>query len=208
MTKKIDHLVYCVQNLEDAISDLEKKLGVTAIIGGRHTTQGTKNALINLGDKCYLEILAIDHENQTVKTDRWMGIDLLQESKITRWAIKSNKIIADAKYLEQYNKLMGHVTKGSRKMTNGKTLIWQIAMPLSAPEIDIAPFITDWSDSDAHPTDSLDHKCKLLELRLSHPNPKDLENLFYKLDIGVSITKSENISIKAIIQCPKGIVHL
>jgi len=208
MQRKIDHIVYCVPNLEKAIIELENKLGVKTAIGGRHLTQGTKNALINLGDKCYLEILAIDEDNKDITTDRWMGIDLLQGSKITRWALKAMDIKEDATHLNQYNTNMGQVTGGSRKMTNGKTLTWQIAMPLSSPEVEIVPFITDWSDSDAHPTDSLDHDCRLLELRLSHPNPMDIQNLFNQMNIGLTITKSQTATIELIVQTPNRIVSI
>lgn len=208
MSRKIDHIVYCVHNLEEAIVDLENKLGVKATIGGAHLTQGTKNALINLGDQCYLEILAIDQTNTDIKAPRWMGIDLLQSAKVTRWALKTQDITQDSKALQQYNSDMGQVTGGSRKMTNGKTLAWQIAMPLPSPEVDIIPFITDWSESEAHPTDSMDHECKLLELRLNHPIPTEVQNLFDQMFIDFKINKSTNATIKAIIQCPNGIVQL
>ena len=208
MSRKIDHIVYCVHNLKEAIVDLENKMGVKATIGGAHLTQGTKNALINLGDQCYLEILAIDQTNTDIKAPRWMGIDLLQSAKVTRWALKTQDITQDSKALQQYNSDMGQVTGGSRKMTNGKTLAWQIAMPLPSPEVDIIPFITDWSESEAHPTDSMDHECKLLELRLNHPIPTEVQNLFDQMFIDFKINKSTNATIKAIIQCPNGIVQL
>ena len=206
--RKIDHIVYCVANLDQAVIDLENMLGVKAMIGGAHITQGTKNALINLGQECYLEILAIDEDNIDIKAPRWMGIDLLQRSKTTRWALKSDNITDDSKALKNYNSDMGLVTGGSRKMTNGKTLTWQIAMPLSTPEIEIAPFIADWSASEAHPTDTLDQPCKLLELRLNHPNPGELQNLFDRMNIIVKINKASTVSIQAIIQCPNGIIQL
>ena len=208
MSRKIDHIVYCVYNLEEAINNLENKLGVKATIGGAHLTQGTKNALISLGDECYLEILAIDESNTDIKAPRWMGIDVLQSSKITRWALKTKDITQDSKTLQQYNSDMGKVTGGSRKMTTGKTLSWQIAMPLSTPEVDIAPFITDWSESEAHPIDSLKQPCQLLELQFNHPNPKVLQKLFDQMDIATKINKANSTSIKAIIECPNGIVEL
>ena len=81
-------------------------------------------------------------------------------------------------------------------------------MPLPSPEVDIIPFITDWSESEAHPTDSMDHECKLLELRLNHPIPTEAQNLFDQMFIEFKINKSTNATIKAIIQCPNGIVQL
>lgn len=208
MSRKIDHIVYCVPNLEDAVIDLESMLGVKANIGGTHNTQGTKNALINLGEECYLEILAIDESNTDIKAPRWMGIDLLQSSKLTRWALKADDINTDSKSLSVHNPDMGQVTGGSRMMTNGKTLKWKIAMPLHSPEVEVAPFITDWSESEAHPTDSLDHECQLLELLLNHPNPTEVQSLFDQMNINIRINKSETTFIQATIKCPKGIVLL
>jgi len=43
-TRKIDHLVYCVLDLDSAIEQLYDEIGVRAIVGGRHLNQGTKNA--------------------------------------------------------------------------------------------------------------------------------------------------------------------
>ena len=204
----IDHIVYCVEDLTQAIINLESKLGVKAVIGGTHQTQGTKNALINLGDRCYLEVLAIDKKNTQIKAPRWMGIDLLQTNKITRWALSSQDIYKDSEYLKGYNKHMGQITGGSRMMTNGKTLTWKIAMPLSTPEVEIVPFITDWSASEAHPTDALDQPCKLLEIHLKHPNPKEIESLFADMNIGIKIISAETTSIHIIIECPNGIVKI
>lgn len=208
MSRTIDHIVYCVIDLDQAIDTLEKKLGVKATLGGRHTSEGTKNALIHLGNKCYLEILAIDRSNDKITAPRWMGIEYIQEATVTRWAIKSDDIHTDSHLLSAYNNKMGKVTEGSRNMTNGKSLHWQIAMPLATPKINIVPFITDWSNSEAHPTDTLDHPCKLLELRLNHPNPTEIQNLFGQMDIDISINSTNDVSIVAVIQCPNGIIHL
>ncbi len=208
MTRKIDHIVYCVHNLETAILDLESRLGVKANIGGRHTTQGTKNALINLNNNCYLEILAIDKSNKEVKGPRWMGIDQLQSPKITRWALKSVDINTDSLLLSEFNNLMGRVREGSRKKEDGKTLNWQIAMPLSSPEVEIVPFITDWTKSQSHPTEDLQQNCELLELRLKHPNPSKIKNLFSKMNIDLDITTSDTASIEITLRCPKGIIQL
>jgi len=208
LNRKIDHIVYCVLNLEEAILDLEQKLGVKAKIGGAHLTQGTRNALINLGDECYLEILSIDHDNKDIEAPRWMGIDLLQSSKITRWALKANNLLSDSLHLSKYNSKMGEVKGGSRKMLNGQTLTWQIAMPLASPEVDVVPFITDWSDSDVHPTDTLDHLCELVELKLFHPIPDEIKTLFEKLNIKMDVSFSDQPSIGITVKCPKGIVRL
>lgn len=207
MSKKIDHLVYCTQNIQEAIIDLESRLGTKVTIGGKHLNQGTQNALINLGGQCYLEILAVDHHNN-IKGPKWMGLDVLQSDKLTRWAIKSEDIIQDSNILEAYNSEMGIVEIGTRKMIDGKILSWQMAMPLPYPEIDIVPFITDWSKSEIHPTDTLHQSCEMIELNLNHPKPTTIQYLLTDLDVDIKIKQADRVFIEAIIQTPKGIVIL
>ena len=88
--RKIDHIVYAVPDLSAACDELEELLGVRPIFGGYHDSQGTKNALLNLGNQCYLELLAVDEANTKIEAPRWMGVDLIQHPRITRWAIKSD----------------------------------------------------------------------------------------------------------------------
>lgn len=113
--RKIDHIVYCVPDLEQAIDYFKNKLGITPVIGGRHLLRGTKNALLNLGDQCYLELLSIDYENKNIPPPRWMGIDLINEPKITRWAVQSEDVNSDQEILTQYSPDLGIVSEGQRK---------------------------------------------------------------------------------------------
>lgn len=58
--RKIDHLVYCVPDLEAAIQHFLKVYDISFTYGGQHLTQGTHNAILNIGNGAYLELLAID----------------------------------------------------------------------------------------------------------------------------------------------------
>jgi len=101
--KEIDHLVYCVFDLGQTMDRVEKQLGVRPQFGGYHKTQGTKNALLRLGEDCYFELLAIDNDNEDIKPPRWMGVDLLSREKITRLAVKSNSLENDSQFLRTIN---------------------------------------------------------------------------------------------------------
>ena len=70
LMRQIDHIVYTVLNLDTAIADFDRKLGVRPIFGGYHTVFGTKNALINLDNGIYLELLAADETNTDVQVPR------------------------------------------------------------------------------------------------------------------------------------------
>ena len=149
--RKIDHIVYAVPDLEEAIDDLENRLGIRPTFGGYHTTKGTKNALVNLGNACYLEILTTDEKNTSVKAPRWMGVDLAGPPQITRWSLKSNQLEEDSKILQDYRVEMGMIEGGQRKMTDGRLLTWDMILPLAAPRVELMPFMTDWQHSDIHP---------------------------------------------------------
>ncbi|MDO6515664.1 VOC family protein [Zobellia uliginosa] len=205
----LDHIVYTVRDLDAAILTLEKKLGVQAIFGGYHATQGTKNALINLDKGSYLELLAADESNQNIAPPRWMGVDMLTKDQITRWALKSEQLKKDADILGQYKAKMGNIGAGSRHTTEGTLLKWQLILPLPTPEVELVPFMVDWSQTETHPHEALPNMgCKLIELYGTHPNPDLLANIFTELGVRFRIERDKNTSLKAIIQSPKGIVEI
>ncbi|MGB3143578.1 MAG: VOC family protein [Maribacter sp.] len=207
--RKIDHLVYAVTNLEEAIEVLESKLGVRPIIGGHHASLGTKNALILLNEGMYFEILAIDHQNTKVAPPRWMGVDLHTKNQITRWSVTSQNLKKDAEILKEYNLDLGHVLKGSRQTPDGKLLQWELTLPKSEPEVELVPFCIDWNKSETHPSQQLpEMHCELLELQVTHPNPNTFSNIFEKLELNLKVELAQETAIKAIIKCPKGIVAL
>ena len=57
MISSVDHLIIAVKDLNQAINDYEKVLGVSPCWKGKHTELGTKNALFNF-ENTYLELLS------------------------------------------------------------------------------------------------------------------------------------------------------
>ena len=57
MISSVDHLIIAVKDLDQAISDYEKILGITPCWKGKHSELGTKNALFNF-ENTYLELLS------------------------------------------------------------------------------------------------------------------------------------------------------
>ncbi len=208
MARIVDHIVYAVHNLESAIQQFDHLLGCRPVLGGKHQNQGTKNAVMHLGDQIYLELLTIDHENIEVMPPRWMGIDQLEEPAATRWALKSSDLKHDRSVLKNFDPTLGKIQKGKRELANGELLSWQMILPSNGSQIDLIPFMCDWQNSDVHPTDQMQLACQLLEVKLSHPNPESLQPLFDQLSIEQQIHKSEKPELKILLKCPNGIVEI
>ena len=209
MQRQLDHIVYSVFDLDKAIMDFELLLGVRPIFSGYHRTFGTKNALINLTNGAYLELIAIDVTNTTAVPPRWMGIDYLTSPCISRWALKAIDIQKDSTVLKDYNRDMGQIIGGSRHTEKGKLLQWDLTLPLANPEVELVPFSIDWSRSETHPSQELpDMGCKLVKIFATDPYPEIYHETFEKLGYHLQIEKGVKTGLKMILECPSGIIEL
>lgn len=193
--------------MDAAIAEFEEKLGVRPVFGGYHKSQGTKNALLNLNQGMYLELLAPDNTNTEIKPPRWMGVDILKKSQITRWALKSDNLERDSHILNAHNNDMGEIKGGLRITSKGALLKWEMIMPLPEPEVEIVPFMVDWSQSETHPHDELpEMNCQLVELYATYSKLKIYDAILQQLNFDFRIENDKETSIKALIKCPKGFV--
>lgn len=204
----IDHIVYAVPNLEEGITRFTELTGVEPVFGGYHTTKGTKNGLVRLGDNCYLEILAVDHENKKVTPPRWMGVDLINVPQITRWSLKSDNLKVDSEVLKAYHPDMGGIQGGERKTATDDWLRWQMILPLANPLVEVIPFFTDWKDSSLHPTDKLAPLCSLVSLQLEHPQPDKPQLVMNRLGSKVKIKKGDTARITVTISAAGKLITL
>ncbi len=155
-----------------------------------------KNALLNLSNGAYLELLAADEENKVILPPRWMGIDLIDCSRITRWALKSQNLESDSTHLQSHNPALGKIQGGQRKTQDGSLLKWQLIMPTATPMMDVLPFMVDWQESSHHPTDRLSDICPLLEVKIAHPQPEIIQAIFEQLELQLEVKKGiERIEI-------------
>jgi hypothetical protein len=202
----IDHIVWAVPDIDEGITLFQQKTGVTPIFGGHHTTQGTQNALIKIGPASYFEILAPDTDSP-IQSNRWMGIDLIQSPRITRWAFSTTQIEQKVEALQQYDVNLGQLSAGQRKTTTGDLIKWKMTLPHHSPLIDLAPFFIDWSESAIHPTDQLaDEGLSIERIELSHSEPSRINTLLEALNIDGYQTSTGSYKIGIVLNTPNGLV--
>ena len=186
----LDHLVYLVPDLPRAVARFTA-LGLPPSPGGRHPDRGTHNALLRLGPRSYLELLAVDPHTR-VAAPRWMGIDLPGGDRISRWATSAGEIPAGPS-----------VRAGSRILADGRTLRWQLTDPGTTPATDVVPFLIDWNDG-PHPAEGLpDLGLRLHELRLIHPDPAAVNGRLNRMGIPQKAIRGPAPKIEAVIRGPE-----
>jgi Glyoxalase-like domain len=84
---QIDHPIYGPPGLADAVADVEERFGVRAHAGGQHIGLGTHNALLALGPRSYLEIIAPDPGQPEPSVPRPFGLDGVSRGGLVGWAI-------------------------------------------------------------------------------------------------------------------------
>src|SRR5882724_12378307 len=81
----LDHILLGCNDLQRGIDFVEQHTGVRAAFGGVHPGRGTQNALLSLGIRRYLEIIAPDPQQHT---DNPLAKHLLglKEPRLVGWA--------------------------------------------------------------------------------------------------------------------------
>ena len=203
MIQKIDHIVYAVEDLHRSIEKFVKATGLEVFEGGKHPDWGTHNAIVRIDKHTYLEFLAKDKSAPAIHTQTWMGLDLLDGDKITRWSLASQDVESDKQFLRKYNEELATIIIGSRMTKDNQMLNWLMTAPLPAPEVEAAPFLIDWKKS-AHPTNSLPLDCSIKSFTIEHDESEVLKKLLEKLDCAVDVYTAHTTRMTLVLDTPKG----
>ena len=204
-----DHLLFGTADLDKAIALVEKLTGVKAVIGGSHPGVGTRNALLALGGKRYLEIIGPDPA-QTTFTSR-QDVRKLTEPRLITWAAATNDIAGLAKRLTQKGTQVFGPRDGSRARPDGKVLKWQSLATMhesGAELIDPVPFLIEWAPDSVHPSQDSPSGCTLQSLEFEAPKASAVSEDLRLLGIDVVVKEAKAARLIARLKTPKGTVTL
>ena len=201
-----DHLLLGAADREAGIRWVEERTGVKAVIGGSHPGRGTCNALLSLGERHYLEIIAPDPE-QTQMASRYQSLKALTTPRLITWAAATDNAEATAKRCRAAGLTVAGPDPGSRQRPDGKTMRWTTVAVNTDLEV-VIPFFIEWGRDVIHPSADSPQGCRLQSLTFAHPQPDRVRDTLARMGIDATVTSGREASLTAVLQTPKGRLEL
>jgi hypothetical protein len=206
----LDHLVVAAATLADGIEFVAERLGAVPHPGGRHAEMGTHNALLRLGPRAYLEIIAIDPQGTRPARPRWFGLDdialqaeLAESPRLIHWVARTDDIDACTR---------AGIAPGPVHALSRGTYRWRITVPDDGalPAGGVLPTLIQW-DVAAHPADVLpESNVCLVELAATPPDPNAIRATLTRLGLerDLRVTFDRVTRLCAMLRTPNGLVTL
>ena len=207
----LDHLVVAAQALAEGCAFIEAQLGVRPQPGGKHVAMGTHNALLRLGPKQYLEVIAIDPEGANPARPRWYDLDeprmraaLAEGPRLIHWVAQTDDIEAAKAHV--------WIDLGTVHPISRGDLHWRITIPDDGhlPGAGLVPTLIQWPDG-TNPADRLaDSGIRLVALAGEHPDPAAIRAAIASLGLSetLKVTYGRHPRLAAMLRTPRGIVTL
>jgi hypothetical protein len=205
----LDHLLLGAPDLEAAIEWFQKTTGVRPAIGGSHPGMGTRNALVSLGGRQYLEIIAPDPTQASFNFQ--LDIRTLPGPRLVTWAASTQALDAVVSTAGAAGLKVFGPADGSRVRPDGATLRWRSAGALAefrTATVDPVPFFIQWAADSSHPSADSPPGCRLTAFEVRHPDPERLGRLLGTLGIETTVTQAPSAGLGAVLATPNGEVRL
>jgi len=209
VTAAVDHLLLGAADLDHGIAWVELLTGVKAIMGGSHPGVGTRNALLSLGGRRYLEIIAPDPAQTAYNFQ--IDIRKLTEPRLITWAAVTTDINAIAKNAREAGHQIFGPRDGSRARPDGKVLKWKslgVMNSFGLEGIEPIPFFIEWASDSLHPSQDSPKGCELQSFEIGHADPANLTGALKKLGIEATVKLAKSARLTATLRTPKGKVEL
>jgi len=197
----LDHIILGCNDLDRGIDLVKEKTGVRATLGGVHPGRGTRNALLSLGERRYLEIIAPDSsQGPVVHFPQILG---MTEPRLIGWAVHPPDIAATAKLLRENKIAFTGPDNGSRQRSDGGVLNWK-TINLADDRHGLLPFFIEWSADSVHPSKDAPAHCTLEYFQIMSADPDELSTTFKHMGLDLPVQRSDKARLRALISGPKG----
>lgn len=204
---QLDHIIFAAPALEQGMDAIEELLGIRPVIGGKHPSFGTHNALLSIGDEYYLEVIAPDPS--TIPPARGIFLDkaFQKPPHLATWVMRSYSIVETLSSISNEVVQMGALQSGKRQTPDGTMVSWMLSDPYVLPLDGAVPFIIDWGTT-PHPANSLPKAGVLTDLVIECPEPKRVEQALAQLGTSAKLRQSAQFRLIATLETENGVVEL
>ena len=177
---------------------MQERSGVRAMFGGVHPGRRTRNALLSLGPRRYLEIIAPDPQQANAKSGNEMADRLraLQEPRLIGWAAHTDDLTSLAQKATTTGIAIEGPRDGSRVRPDGKTLQWK-SFALKKDFDGVLPFFIEWNRSSIHPSQDAPAGCTLQHFFIESPAVEELRTVAGKLGLEVELKPAKTPALHA-----------
>jgi hypothetical protein len=197
----LDHILLGSSDLDEGTAFVKEHTGVAPALGGVHPGRGTRNALLSLGERHYLEIIAPDPA-QPDSPDTY-GLKKIAAPRLVSWAAHPGDLNALATRLRNAGLAFDGPTPGQRKRPDGRILRWK-TLNLHDDQARLLPFFIEWSHDTVHPSADAPPSCKMVSFELSTPDNAGLQHICMLLSLDVPVTHGDRPRLLARIASPDG----
>jgi hypothetical protein len=207
----LDHFILGCANLDRGIDFVEQATSIRAAFGGVHPGRGTRNALLSLGERHYLEIMAPDPAQNVApgapvpgsRPSQIAKLRELKEPRITGWVAHPGDLDQFAARLREARIEFEGPRAGLRQRPDGKVLRWK-TLTLKDDHGGLLPFFIEWSADSVHPSIDAPKGCTLRRFGAVTPNPDDLNKIADLLQLEIPVSHGDKATLQATIFGPKG----
>jgi hypothetical protein len=206
----LDHVLLGCDDLDRGVDFVEQRTGVRAAFGGIHPGRGTRNALLSLGERRYLEVIAPDPERDRIEQFAQKQVGRLKEltsPHLIGWAAHPGDVEKFAARLREANIAFDGPRPGSRQRPDGKLLQWK-TLNLQDDKDGLLPFFIEWSADSLHPSADAPKGCRLIRFGAAAPNTDELSKIGDLLRLDLALSPGDKSALHATIIGPKGEVTL
>jgi hypothetical protein len=206
----LDHIILGCNDLESGISFVQEHTGVRATLGGVHPDRGTSNALLSLGDRHYLEIMAPDPNGKAVPAWAARQLEVLKglaSPRLMGWAVHTNEIDSLVKkFRESGIEILGP-WPASRVRPDGRVLSWK-SFSLADDRRGLLPFFIEWSTDSVHPSSDAPSGCHIERFAVADPDTVDLSKALKRIEVEAPVERSQMAQLQVRIVGPKGLLEV